>query len=441
VISTAETIADPFNRERMLVVGHCFGGDELVDVLRSCCSEWTVATSDSYLSGIADLARRGARVVMACVDPSMAQLDNAVAGLREAAGPDTRLILCCRPESEPLARRALASGADDYVLYPLEPDELDAAIGRARLSMSPHVSLAAAPVVSMAELSELGTVLAAIEGKPMAMIEKIASLIRMALCARGAAVVVQGAAATSGEVVTRPMLGAPLTSASGVIGQLSVGEREEGPYSPADAQKLTHYATVISHILEAASKQRQWRQLAVTDECSGLPNRRYLQEKLDEILAHAADEHLHVTLLIFDLDDFKTYNDAYGHDTGDEILRVTGKLFRKHCRERDIVVRYGGDEFVVVFWDPEGPRVAGSKHPDCALAVLERFTEALRSQRFPCLGVSGEGHLTISGGLATYPWDGHTRETLLKRADEALLAAKRAGKNRIFLIGQADTSP
>ena len=85
--------------------------------------------------------------------------------------------------------------------------------------------------------------------------------------------------------------------------------------------------------------------------------------------------------------------------------------------------------------------MAGSKHPDCALAVLDRCREALRSQQIPGLEVSCKGHLTISGGLATYPWDGHTREILLKRADEALLAAKRAGKNRIFLIGQGDTAP
>lgn len=423
----------------MLVVGQRFGGDDLVNTLRTRYTEWSVATCDSYLSGIAALACRGARAVVACIDPGLTQLDDAVAGLREAAGQDAKLILCCRPETEPLARSVLSSGADDYVLYPLKADELDAALAYARPTVVADGRLSAAPAASMAELNELGAVLASIGDKPMTLIERIASLIRMALGACGATVVVQGAAATSGDVVTRPVLSAPLTSASGVIGQISVGEREDGPYSPGDAQKLTHYAAVVSHILEAASKQRQWRQLAVTDECCGLPNRRYLHERLDEILAHAAAKHLHVTLLIFDVDDFKTYNDTYGHDAGDEILRVTGELFRKHCREQDIVVRYGGDEFVVVFWDPEGPRVAGSRHPDCALGVLERFKDALHSQQFACLGPSGEGRLTISGGLATYPWDGHTREALLKRADEALLAAKRAGKNRIFLIGEAET--
>ncbi len=138
-------------------------------------------------------------------------------------------------------------------------------------------------------------------------------------------------------------------------------------------------------------------------------------------------------MLFFDVDDFKRYNDAHGHDAGDEIIRVVGQLFRQHCREQDIVVRYGGDEFAVAFWDPEGARVAGSSHPGCALNVLDRFTTSLREHAFSKL--DGEARITVSGGLATYPWDGDNVEALITRADQALLAAKRAGKNKVLIMG------
>ena len=427
---------DSLERDRLLLVGSGpDGGAPWIEDVRGRYPDWEVACCDTYLSGIADLARKPARAVLACLDASAAQLDHAVAGLREAAGPSTKLVLCCSPEAEPIARRVLQNGANDYLIYPLMGEQIDAAIGHVRLRAAPATT--PAPPTSVEELILLSASLASLSAKPMVLLEKLATLIRTALDARGATVVVEGAAATCGERVTKPVLSAPLTSETGVIGQLTVGERVGRPYTLEDAQKLTHYAGVLSHVLTAASKQRQWRRLAVTDECSGLPNRRFLREELTAILARAQVEHFPVTLLFFDLDDFKSYNDRFGHDAGDEIIRVTGELFRENCREQDVVTRYGGDEFAVVFWDREGPRTAGSKHPQCALSVLDRVKEALRTHRFPLLGPEGQGRLTISGGLATYPWDATAPEELLTRADQALLAAKRDGKNRIYLIGDA----
>ncbi|MBI4718746.1 MAG: diguanylate cyclase [Planctomycetes bacterium] len=426
---------DILTRPRLLVVADRLGGGRLVDELSDRYGDWAVAGCDTYLSAIADLCRRPAPAVLACVRRDLSRAAEAIAGLRLAAGPDARLVLCCTSDAEPQARELLPCGADDYLLYPLQAEELDAALGRAVPSES---NLRVAPAATSEEIVLLSEVLASLGEAPMTVLQRLAHLVQAGLGTRGATVVVEGAAATAGAPVASPVLTAPIKGPDGQRGRLMIADRRGGPYTPADVAKLTHYAGLAGHVLHAAARQRHLHRLAVTDECSGLPNRRYLHERLDGILARAAAERFPVTMLLFDVDDFKTYNDTYGHDAGDEILRATGALFRQHCREQDVVARYGGDEFAVVFWDAEGSRVAGSTHPGCALKVLDRFTAALRTHRFPKLGPSGVGRLTISGGLATYPWDGATREALLVRADEALLAAKRAGKNRIFLIGGGD---
>ncbi len=193
---------------------------------------------------------------------------------------------------------------------------------------------------------------------------------------------------------------------------------------------------------------RQLEKLATEDDLTGLKNRRYVNQFLIQVLALARQYQFPVTLLLFDIDNFKQYNDQFGHAVGDQVLIQAGKLIRRCCRAHDVVARIGGDEFAVVFWDLPDPkkktdssgpvherRHHSARHPRQPLFMAERFRRKISSSRLPMLGPDGHGQLTISGGLASYPDDGKTADDLLKRADEALLEAKRQGKNQIVLIG------
>jgi diguanylate cyclase (GGDEF)-like protein len=137
--------------------------------------------------------------------------------------------------------------------------------------------------------------------------------------------------------------------------------------------------------------------------------------------------------MIFDIDDFKHYNDKWGHDAGDEIIRELVKLLRSIIRKGDHVCRIGGDEFAVLFCDPEPPREPGSNHPTTIEILAKRFKEQVQLARFPKLGNEATGVLTISGGLATFPWDGMDADSILLKADQRLLQSKRQGKNSITI--------
>jgi diguanylate cyclase (GGDEF)-like protein len=190
---------------------------------------------------------------------------------------------------------------------------------------------------------------------------------------------------------------------------------------------------------------RHLERLATTDDLTGLKNRRYLWEFARQILEHARQTKGRVTLLVFDIDNFKHYNDVYGHLTGDEILRQAALLMRRCCRSHDVVGRIGGDEFAVVFWDDpyrtagdveRERRAATAEHPSEAILVARRFQKEFGRADLHLLGPGGEGVLTISGGLASFPRDGATVEQLFERADLALRDAKSSGKNRIYLVGE-----
>ena len=187
-------------------------------------------------------------------------------------------------------------------------------------------------------------------------------------------------------------------------------------------------------------------ELATTDELTGLKNRRYFMEFVRQVIERAKKYGGQVTLLVFDIDNFKHYNDVYTHLAGDEILKQTAILIQRCCRDHDVVGRIGGDEFGVVFWDPpkhvdksdDERRAPGTEHPLEPVFIADRLLNAIGNAEFVMLGREGRGVLTISGGMSTFPRDGWNLQQLYTQADKALMQAKRGGKNRIYLVGEPE---
>jgi len=221
-------------------------------------------------------------------------------------------------------------------------------------------------------------------------------------------------------------------------------ETEDGGQT-TEGSRLASCVLRPPEFAELEQKIRHLEWLATTDDLTGLKNRRYIWEFARQILDHARGAKGRVTLLVFDIDNFKHYNDVYGHSAGDEILRQAGVLMRRCCRSHDVVGRIGGDEFAVIFWDDPNRtnsetererRAATAEHPSEAILLAKRFQKEFGNADLHLLGPHGEGVLTISGGLASFPRDGATVQQLFERADLALRDAKGRGKNRIYLVGE-----
>lgn len=175
----------------------------------------------------------------------------------------------------------------------------------------------------------------------------------------------------------------------------------------------------ITDVTELKASEERIRHLANHDPLTGLPNRRLLQDRMEQSLLLARRKGTLVGVMVVDLDRFKEINDTAGHLVGDEVLRTVGSRLRASIREADTVARHGGDEFVVLL--PE-LREAQDAH-----RVAEKMIAGV------CAPIDVEGRpyqVGASVGIAIYPEDAHDGEALLHRADEAMYAAKEGGGNR-----------
>ncbi|HEX5501926.1 MAG TPA: diguanylate cyclase [Thermomicrobiales bacterium] len=207
-----------------------------------------------------------------------------------------------------------------------------------------------------------------------------------------------------------------------------VRPRRAAPFSSADGKLLDAVGAFAGSAIRNAQLYQELRRQADTDALTGLANHRAIQERLDAELARATATGRPFGILMVDVDDFKLFNDTYGHLVGDQILRMVGQTLREACRGTDAIGRHGGDEFIVLL-----PRTDRAGAGDAAHRILALMAE--RSIR-----ATGQDPLPValSIGVALFPDDATLKHDLLSHADAALYETKRCGGNGVRDRREAD---
>jgi diguanylate cyclase (GGDEF)-like protein/putative nucleotidyltransferase with HDIG domain len=219
----------------------------------------------------------------------------------------------------------------------------------------------------------------------------------------------------------------PLSVTDRVIGSLILASRTPDAYSRGQIALLERVALQIAAPIENAQLYALAEQKSRIDELTGLFNRRHFEERLKEEIARHSRYGDPFSLFIIDLDNFKTYNDVYGHPAGDTLLGQIGTIIKNSIRDADQAFRYGGDEFVVIL-----PQTAGADAHAVAERVRRQIADEMEKKSLT---------VTCSIGLASYPADGVIAGELVVGADTALYYAKWTGGNRTYSSSKAASEP
>ena len=201
----------------------------------------------------------------------------------------------------------------------------------------------------------------------------------------------------------------PLSGSSPAGSAASLPDQEQ-------IEAATLFAQHTAALIDVATALRREQRAAVTDQLTGLLNRRGFEERFQEELQRAARDDTPVSIVVCDCDGLKTMNDLRGHEMGDQLLELVASCLRTHKRVSDVAARLGGDEFALLLPDAD---------IETALAVAERIRGAITDETI------GGFRPSASFGAATYPLHGRTTLELLKVADDALYRAKQRGGDEI----------
>jgi diguanylate cyclase (GGDEF)-like protein len=225
-----------------------------------------------------------------------------------------------------------------------------------------------------------------------------------------------------GESVSRDRLLGPLAWVTLWQEQRPIGALIAEDLQEAQDHTFRVIANQVGLQLSRVRLYQQVESLAVTDALTGLFVRRHFLERAEEELTRSRRHKLSCAMLMIDLDHFKSKNDTHGHLVGDVVLRSVAGLVQQHLRDVDLMARFGGEEFILLLIETPA---------DQALAVAERLRQLVEVH-----AIQAYDELlnqTISVGIALFPEHGNSLQELIDRADQALLAAKRSGRNRVVL--------
>ena len=218
----------------------------------------------------------------------------------------------------------------------------------------------------------------------------------------------------------------PLQVEGEVIGVLNAEAKVPNAFGEEQERTLMVVAQQVAAVIHTLRLHQETREMAITDALTGLRNRRYFMERLEEHLRRAARYEERLALVLLDCDQFKAINDRYGHPWGDRTLRAIGELLDTVLRESDETARIGGDEFAALLLKADRELVRG---------IVQRVRNAAAEVALEI--EDGEPiRLTLSMGVAFYPDDAAGPEELLRLADEALYRAKEQGRDRVCFCGE-----
>ncbi len=218
----------------------------------------------------------------------------------------------------------------------------------------------------------------------------------------------------------KSVIAAPMVAGHEMLGLIRIESPQSEVFRQDDARLLSNFVDLGTVALEQAGLYRQTVEMAITDGLTGLYVQRYYKERVRDEVLRAREYGLSLCLMMMDVDNFKSYNDTYGHLVGDKVLRAISKVLKDTVRAVDLVARYGGEEFSVLL-----PKTGW----DGACTVAERIRQSVEELQIPV--VDQMTRVTISIGVAEYEMAFGEADAFIDRADQALYRAKAEGKNKV----------